>query len=776
MKGYKEFKETYIEQNSEYIPKIIFRLGSHKIEDLPSEIIQLYKETLECNKDYEMFYFDDEDKINFIKENYPQRYINAYEKLIPKAFRADFCRYLILYKYGGVYMDFSSSLLIPLDYIIKSYKNIYVRDRIVCPAIANGFIATIKESEILKLCIDECLYNIENNYYGFDCLCVTGTIVLGNAIVKSNIEGLFVDDKIQLGHINNNTYIYSWEWTTEDFAKDIDNQYIIKFHSDNHYDILYKNTERYMVLWDKKMVFKKNKKLHMLGIKENKIELCNRINDIKELYKVHLERDADEFGLYHYYISDLSIDEIRKLIINSDEYCTKFEIANFFWDGEMSELEINCIKSFVRNGFKVKLWSYNNIKLPNVESCDANMVLPNKRTLKQELNLKSKKQADLAAFSDHFRYKVTSMFGGWWFDTDCFCLKNVSDYREIRKGKRLVSCKQNNNIKHNHHIGCGAFWVDKDVSNILIEEFENEIEKTNGKIKDFGYFGPEFFTNFIKKHGYYDDMLPVKSFYAIHWEKVDLMLYPSKFKKSLEKIKNSFLTHIWTIEFKKKGIDKNNPIKNSLLNFLYNKNLHTIIVSSNYNDFLKITLPNNLKYLDKENVTIVTSKEDIECQEYCKELGVNFIISDRMYELDTKIFNRSKAINDGIASIKDPEFILSLDADIVLNSKIETRLLKKDVLYSVKYRYIFNTYNDFINKENVIILDNDFFGFFQLFNLNNKEIDNKSPFNESYDKGTGWEDIWFRDRFSHKEIIDVDTYHLGETGVNWDGRKSEKFK
>ena len=514
----------------------------------------------------------------------------------------------------------------------------------------------------------------------------------------------------------------------------------------------------------------------MINTSEIKIKLYNRIEDIKNLYKVHLERDADDFGLYHHYISDLTIDEIRQLIINSEEYSSKFEIANFFWDGEMSELEINCIKSFVRNGFKVKLWSYNNIKLPNVESCDANMILYKNSNLKQKLNSKSKEQASLAVFSDHFRYKVTSMFGGWWFDTDCFCLKDVSDYIEIRKGKKIVSCKQNNDKKSVHHIGCGAFWMDKEVSKVFIDEFEEAIEKSNGKVQSFGYYGPEFFTNFVKKHSYYDDMLPVKLFYSIHWDEVDLMIYPRKLNKALDKIKDSFLTHIWTIQFKKKNIDKNNPIKNSLLYYLYNKNLHTIIVSSNYNDFLKITLPNNLKYLDKENITIVTSIEDIECQKYCKELGVNFIISDRIYEVDTKIFNRSKAINDGINSIKEPEFILLLDADILLYSPIQTILLKNDVLYSVRYRYIYKKYDDFINKKNIVILDNDFFGFFQLFNINNKEINKQMPLNESFDKGTGWEDVWFRDKFSNKEILYVKTCHIGETGINWNGRNSEKFK
>jgi hypothetical protein len=87
------------------------------------------------------------------------------------------------------------------------------------------------------------------------------------------------------------------------------------------------------------------------------------------------------------------------------------EIANFFWDGEMTNLEKNCIQSFVNSGFKVKLWSYNNIYLPNVESCDANKVLDRKITLRQNSSIKKEAESNLAAFSDYFRYKVVNLFG-----------------------------------------------------------------------------------------------------------------------------------------------------------------------------------------------------------------------------------------------------------------------------------------------------------------------------------------------------------------------------
>lgn len=247
------------------------------------------------------------------------------------------------------------------------------------------------------------------------------------------------------------------------------------------------------------------------------------------------------------------------------------EIANFFWDGEMTNLEKNCIQSFVNAGFKVKLWSYDNIKLPNVESCDANKVLDRKITLRQNSSIKKEAESNLAAFSDYFRYKVVNLFGGWWFDTDCFCLKDVSYYKQIKVGKNIISCKQNDNDDDLYQIGCGAFWMNIETSNNLIKEFEKLIINSKNEIKGYGHYGTEFFTRFVKDNDLYDEILPFEYFYSIHWTESELILGSTNLDKAKERTKDSLLTHIWTYEFESNGIDKNNPKDGSFLKYLYNK-------------------------------------------------------------------------------------------------------------------------------------------------------------------------------------------------------------
>jgi hypothetical protein len=81
--------------------------------------------------------------------------------------------------------------------------------------------------------------------------------------------------------------------------------------------------------------------------------------------------------------------------------------------------------------------------------------------------------------------------------------------------------------------------------------------------------------------------------------------------------------------------------------------LDIIIVSVDYNDFLSITLKNTTKF---SNVTVVTSPSDVKCQELCQEFGANCIITENMYE-NGAIFNKGKAINEGITSLTNPEWI-----------------------------------------------------------------------------------------------------------------------
>lgn len=73
------------------------------------------------NREWEYRFYDDEDIVDFIKNNYDPQIINYFNRINPVygAAKADLFRYLLMYKCGGVYIDIKSSLRKPLDEVLE---------------------------------------------------------------------------------------------------------------------------------------------------------------------------------------------------------------------------------------------------------------------------------------------------------------------------------------------------------------------------------------------------------------------------------------------------------------------------------------------------------------------------------------------------------------------------------------------------------------------------------------------------------------------------------
>lgn len=206
------------------------------------------------------------------------------------------------------------------------------------------------------------------------------------------------------------------------------------------------------------------------------------------------------------------------------------------------------------------------------------------------------------------------------------------------------------------------------------------------------------------------------------------------------------------------------------------KKLDVIIISVNYNDYLVLTLKHNIKIFD--NITVVTSSDDNKCQEICKRFGVECVVTDVMYENES-VFNKGKAINKGISSLKNPDLILLLDADIIVEEKINLQNLSDEVLYTSERIILLNytSYKDYLQngKNKRTKLENDKgYGFFQLFCIKNPIINIESPFPENFNDAS-YSDLEFRDKFKNRLTIQNSCLHLGEPFRNWKGRLTENF-
>jgi hypothetical protein len=99
--------------------------------------------------------------------------------------------------------------------------------------------------------------------------------------------------------------------------------------------------------------------------------------------------------------------------------------------GKLSNLEINCVKSFLNLGYRLKLWTYGDIiNAPKgAELRDAREIIPEEMVFMN-------KGGSYAGFSDLFRYAVLSKHGGLWADTDVVALIGPD---KLPKDKFLVT-------------------------------------------------------------------------------------------------------------------------------------------------------------------------------------------------------------------------------------------------------------------------------------------------------------------------------------------------
>jgi hypothetical protein len=243
------------------------------------------------------------------------------------------------------------------------------------------------------------------------------------------------------------------------------------------------------------------------------------------------------------------------------------EIANVFWHGELTNLEKISVKSLIKNGFHVKLWSYNNLYIEGAESCDANLVLSEAEYHSHEechmINT-SLKKARATSYSDMFRYYLANKFEGWWFDADVICLKNVEEFKKLKENKVVAGFLE----KSGFQINGAVLYINKELSNILLSEFESFMNNKN-RDRSWGSYGPSYFTDFIYKHDLDSDILPYNFFYAIHWNEFHVFTNANFSEQGHQRLKNSYVAHIWNTEFELRNIDKNNPPKGSLLDQLF---------------------------------------------------------------------------------------------------------------------------------------------------------------------------------------------------------------
>ena len=213
-------------------------------KELPKKMKERVELLKSQNPKFEHFLFDDNDCREFIKLNFRPDVLNAYDKLIPGAYKADLWRCCVLFINGGIYMDIKLSCTNGFKLIEFTEKEHFVKDRIEPLSIYNSLMVCRAGNPFIFKCIRNIVFNVNNNYYGESALDPTGPVLLGKIILKNKLK-LNIDMK---HHDEGGYIIYK-------------NRFVISTEYDEYnlermkiYEKM--NLKRYSNMWNEKNIYK----------------------------------------------------------------------------------------------------------------------------------------------------------------------------------------------------------------------------------------------------------------------------------------------------------------------------------------------------------------------------------------------------------------------------------------------------------------------------------------------------------------------------------------
>lgn len=162
------------------IPKIIWQTHEWELGDLPDAFKESMNSWRDMNAEWDYRYISARERLEHIRD-YGGEELLKYYKECNKLTQADLWRYLILYKFGGVYSDMDFRCISPIDQMIESK---YKENSIIVHSLMqdvrynflNGLIGSNSGEPVFKELIDNAIKkfkslpaNKKNLYCGHGC-------------------------------------------------------------------------------------------------------------------------------------------------------------------------------------------------------------------------------------------------------------------------------------------------------------------------------------------------------------------------------------------------------------------------------------------------------------------------------------------------------------------------------------------------------------------------------------------------------------------------------
>jgi hypothetical protein len=243
------------------------------------------------------------------------------------------------------------------------------------------------------------------------------------------------------------------------------------------------------------------------------------------------------------------------------------EVGTLWIGGALSWLEQLCLKSFVDQGQKITLFSYEDI--PNVP--DGVTRRDGREVLQTETFIKYEKKDSFALFADQFRLHMIHQNPGMiWVDTDVYCHRPMDYDSDYVMGFELPGGHRVNNAV----LGMPA---DSALMKALLEYTSDPFAippflsaaQTNGykaaaakgepvhvSQQPWGVWGPLMITHFVHALGLAREVLPLEAFYPVTFP--DRMAFMRRASLAAAKITDQTTAlHLWASNKREMGLRHN---------------------------------------------------------------------------------------------------------------------------------------------------------------------------------------------------------------------------
>ena len=235
--SYNYFKNYY----NSVIPLDIYQTWFTK--DLPAKMRERVELIKAQNPRFTHHLYDDNDCREFIQTHFKQDVLDAYDRLIPGAYKADLWRLCVLFINGGIYMDIKFCCVNGFKLIELTESEHFVKDR-PHNSIYNALMVCKKGNIFLYKSIRQIVENVKNKYYGETPLSPTGPKMLG-AVMINNKLGINLDMINYDGGgyiIYKNVFVISTEYPQYNDERNVQNNKI--------------NKKRYDKMWEERNIYK----------------------------------------------------------------------------------------------------------------------------------------------------------------------------------------------------------------------------------------------------------------------------------------------------------------------------------------------------------------------------------------------------------------------------------------------------------------------------------------------------------------------------------------